>query len=278
MTDALTAEPPADPSTATTVPVPGPIPPAAGGDPTGPVEPIVEPAPEGRRRLVDLSHPITEGMTTYPGIPGPTMGLHLTFDESAAHYATGTEFQIGTISMAANTGTYLDTPAHRYRDGDDLGAFPLERMADLDGLVVRVGSDDPDVARDPASLAIDELRLRNALAGRDVTGRALLIETGHSVKWGQPGYFRDHPYLTDGAVEYLLTLRPVLVGIDSLNIDGTHTGRRPAHSWLLAAGIPVVEHLTRLDQLPAEGFRFTAAPPAVVGMATFTVRAFAVLD
>lgn len=276
MTDSLTAEPPADPTATTTVPVPGPIPPAAGGDPTGPVEPIVEPDPERRRRLVDLSHPITEGMTTYPGIPGPSLGSHLTFEESAAHYATGTEFQIGTISMAANTGTYLDTPAHRYRDGDDLGAFPLERMADLDGLVVRVGP--ADATTDPASVFVDEFRLQSAIGDRKITGRALLIETGHGAKWGQPGYYRDHPHLTDGAVEYLLTLRPVLVGIDSLNIDGTHTGRRPAHSWLLAAGIPVVEHLTRLDELPDEGFRFTAAPPAVVGMATFPVRAFAVLD
>lgn len=298
MTDSLTAEPQdsstaaarsavmttevtgsgsaADPTATTTVPVPGPIPPAAGGDPTGPVEPIVDPAPERRRRLVDLSHPITEGMTTYPGIPAPTLGSHLTFEESAAHYAAGTEFQIGTITMAANTGTYLDTPAHRYRDGDDLGAFPLERMADLDGLVVRVGS--AGAADDPAAVFIDEQRLQTAIGDRAVTGRALLIETGHSAKWGQPGYFRDHPHLTDGAVEYLLTLRPVLVGIDSLNIDGTHTGRRPAHSWLLAAGVPVVEHLTRLDELPDEGFRFTAAPPAVVGMATFPVRAFAVVD
>lgn len=274
-------QPPAEPTGTTgttTVPVPGPIPPAAGGDPTGPVEPIVEPDPERRRRLIDLSHPITEGMITYPGIPGPTLGMHLTFEESAAHYATGTEFQIGTISMAANTGTYLDTPAHRYRDGEDLGAFPLERMADLDGLVVRVAPTDSAAVTDPSAMYIDELRLETAIGGRSVTGRALLIETGHSEKWGLPGYFRDHPHLTDGAVEYLLTLRPVLVGIDSLNIDGTHTGRRPAHSWLLAAGIPVVEHLTRLGELPDEGFRFTAAPPAVVGMATFPVRAFAVLD
>ena len=225
------------------------------------------------RRIVDLSHPIHDGMVTYPGIPAPVLGAHLTFDESAAHYAAGTEFSIGTISMAANTGTYLDTPAHRYRDGEDLARMSLERMVDLDGVVVRARQRSSAGGR-----AIEESDLISALDGVQLAGRAILIETGHSDQWGTPGYFVDHPYLTDDAVEYLVAAKPSLVGIDSLNIDSTHTGRRPAHSWLLAARIPVVEHMTGLDQLPDSGFRFTAAPPAVQGMGTFPVRAFAVVD
>jgi kynurenine formamidase len=225
------------------------------------------------RRIVDLSHVITDGMVTYPGIPAPVIGAHLTFDESAAHYSAGTEFSIGTISMAANTGTYLDTPAHRYRDGEDLSVLSLDRMVDLDGVVARVRQRPAAGGR-----AIDESDLVSALGGIPPVGRAVLIETGHSDQWGTPGYFADHPYLTDGAVEFLVSAKPALVGIDSLNIDSTHTGRRPAHSWLLAARIPVVEHLTRLDQLPNTGFRFTAAPPAVRGMGTFPVRAFAVVS
>jgi kynurenine formamidase len=212
-------------------------------------------------------------MVTYPGIPAPVLGAHLTFDESAAHYAAGTEFSIGTISMAANTGTYLDTPAHRYRDGEDLARLSLERMVDLDGFVVRARQRSSAGGR-----AIEESDLISALDGVQLAGRAILIETGHSDQWGTPGYFVDHPYLTDDAVEYLVAAKPSLVGIDSLNIDSTHTGRRPAHSWLLAARIPVVEHMTGLDQLPDSGFRFTAAPPAVQGMGTFPVRAFAVVD
>ncbi len=225
------------------------------------------------RRIVDLSHPITEGMVTYPGIPGPVLGTHLSFDESASHYATGTEFFIGTISMAANTGTYLDTPAHRYRDGEDLAALSIERMVDLEGVVARC--DGP--SRHGGRRAIDESELRGVLDGVDLAGRAVLVHTGHADRWGTPDYFNEHPYLTDDAIEYLLSERPALVGIDSLNIDSTHTGRRPAHSWLLAARIPIVEHLTRLGDLPVTGFRFTAAPPAVQGMGTFPVRAFAVV-
>jgi kynurenine formamidase len=224
------------------------------------------------RRIVDLSHLITDGMVTYPGIPGPVLGTHLSFDESASHYATGTEFFIGTISMAANTGTYLDTPAHRYRDGEDLADIGLERMVDLEGVVARCTS-----AVGPRR-PIGESDLQTALAGVDLEGRAVLVHTGHATRWGTADYFTDHPYLTDDAVEYLLSQRPALVGIDSLNIDSTHTGRRPAHSWLLAARIPIVEHLTRLEDLPLSGFRFTAAPPAVRGMGTFPVRAFAVIS
>ena len=224
------------------------------------------------RRVIYLSHVIVEGMVTYPGIPGPTLGWHLTFDESAAHYAAGTEFAIGTISMAANTGTYLDTPAHRYRDGEDLSRLSLDKMVDRPGVVVRVRNRDTRDGR-----AIGEAQLRAALGDVDPGGMAVLVETGHSDRWGTPAYFAEHPYLTDDAVEFLISTKPSLVGIDSLNIDSTHTGRRPAHSWLLAARIPVVEHLTGLADLPDTGFRFTAAPPAVRGMGTFPVRAFAVV-
>ncbi len=224
------------------------------------------------RRVIDLSHVIVDGMLTYPGIPVPVIGSHVSFDESAAHYATGTEFSIGTITMASNTGTYLDTPAHRYRGAEDLSALSLDRMVDLDGVVARARTRPA-----PGGRAMTESDLRTALDRVELAGRAVLIDTGHSDSWGTADYFVDHPYLTDDAAEFLVSVRPSLVGIDSLNIDSTHTGRRPAHSWLLAARIPIVEHLTRLDELPATGFRFTAAPPAVRGMGTFPVRAFAVI-
>ena len=99
-------------------------------------------------------------MVTYPGIPAPLLGTHLTFDESASHYAAGTEFSIGTITMAANTGTYLDTPAHRYRDGEDLVRSCLDRMVDLPGVVVRVRR-----RSSPDGRAVDEADLARAWKG-----------------------------------------------------------------------------------------------------------------
>ncbi|MDX3545168.1 cyclase family protein [Streptomyces europaeiscabiei] len=219
-----------------------------------------------QRRIVDLSHPIRHGMITYPGLPGPEIGDHLTREASREIYAPGTEFAMGRISMVSNTGTYVDSPYHRFDGGHDLAGLPLGSLIDLDGVVVRI----PDTGR----RAVD----REALLPYDVTGRAVLIHTGWDRHWGTERYGHGHPYLTADAVAWLVEQDVVLVGIDSLNIDDTDDGTRPAHTGLLAAGIPVVEHLRGLEQLPPQDFRFHAAPPAVEGMGTFPVRAYALLD
>jgi arylformamidase len=213
-------------------------------------------------RLVDLSHAIEHEMTTYPGLPGPQVSEHLTFEQSQSHYAEGTQFSIGRISMVANTGTYLDTPAHRFREGHDLAGLPLERCADLPLVVIDAPGEGPIEA-----VSVDE-------AG--TTGAAVLLRTGWDAHWRTERYGDPaHPHLTADGAEALVESRAALVGIDSVNIDDTTTGERPAHTILLAAGIPVVEHLTRLDRLPRTGARFTAVPPRIGGLATFPVRAFA---
>jgi len=217
------------------------------------------------RRLVELSHVIRDGMITYPGLPGPEISDHLSRAASREVYAAGTEFQIGRISMVANTSTYLDTPAHRYDGGTDLAGMDVARLADLDGLLVRVTG--------AGRREID----RALLAPYDVAGRAVLIHTGWDRHWGTEAYGSGHPFVTADAAAWLVEQGAVLVGIDSVNIDETSGGERPAHSALLAAGIPIVEHLTGLDQVPPEGFRFHAAPPRVAGMGTFPVRAYAIL-
>jgi kynurenine formamidase len=219
----------------------------------------------GRRRVIDLSHTIRHGMITYPGLPGPEIGDHLTRDASRAHYATGTEFAIGRISMVSNTGTYLDSPFHRYGDGPDLAGLPLAGLADLDGLVVRVAG------------APERAIGRGQFLPYDVRGRAVLVHTGWSRHWGSERYGSGHPFLTGEAAAWLVEQGAALVGIDSVNIDDTDDGTRPAHTRLLGAGIPVVEHLRGLEQLPARAFRFHAVPPAVEGMGTFPVRAYALV-
>lgn len=210
--------------------------------------------------LIDLSHTVTEGMTTYPRLPGPVITEYLTFADSHDRYEPGTEFAIGRIDMVANTGTYLDTPAHRYPEGHDLSALPLHRCAMVPGVVVDGGE------------AIGP----EAFDGVDVHDRAVLLRTGWDRHWGTEAYGDPgHPFLTEDGAHFLTGAGARLVGIDSVNIDHIGVGTRPAHTVLLAAGIPVVEHLTGLSALPTEGFTFTAVPPAVRGMATFPVRAFA---
>ena len=212
--------------------------------------------------LLDLSHPIEAGMTTYKGLPGPHICDYWTRADSAKLYEDGSSFQIGRIDMIANTGTYLDVPFHRYEDGDDLAAVGLERLAGLDGLVVR--NQGPAVDAD-------------AFDGLDIAGKAVLVHSGWDRHWRTDAYFENHPFLTEAAARLLAERGAALVGIDSHNIDDTGGRRRPVHTILLGAGIPVCEHLTNLGALPDRGFRFTAAPPKVVGMGTFPVRAFAEL-
>jgi kynurenine formamidase len=202
-------------------------------------------------------------MITYPGLPGPAIAPHLTREASRERYAPGTEFAIDQITLVGNTGTYLDAPYHRYPDGADLGAIPLARTADLPAVVVRVTGTEPP--------GIDV----GALAALDVRGAAVLLHTGDDARFGTPAYATRPHFLTRACAAWLAAHDAALVGIDAINIDDTSDGERPAHTLLLAAGIPVVEHLTGLGQLPAAGASFTAAPLRIEGFGTIPVRAFA---
>jgi arylformamidase len=215
-------------------------------------------------RLVELSHPIEHGMVTYPGLPGPVVSDFLGREASRGHYAEGTTFHIARLRMVANTGTYVDAPFHRFAHGKDVGSLPLERLADLPGVVVDATGKGP---------ALDQ----DLFSGRDLSGKAVLLRTGWDAHWRTPRYAEGHPYLTRGAAEYLAGAGPALVGIDSLNVDDTADGVRPAHTLLLAAGIPIVEHLSNLAALPESGFRLHCVPAPFRGMGSFPVRAYAVL-
>jgi arylformamidase len=223
-------------------------------------------SPSEARRFIELSHVIREGMITYPGLPAPTFTPHLTREDSKSRYAPGTEFAMDIISMIGNTGTYLDSPWHRYDGGADLAGLTLETLVDLPSEVFHL--EDAAERGIPASVFWD----------RDIDGKAVLLHTGWDRHFGTAAYATGAPYLAPDGVDYLVERGAALVGIDSLNIDDTEgTGERPAHTRLLAAGIRVVEHLTNLGDLPASGARFTAAPPLVEGFGTFPVRAFAVV-
>jgi kynurenine formamidase len=214
--------------------------------------------------IIDLSHPIEDGMLTYTGLPGPRITDHLSREASCGHYAEGTTFQIGRIDMVANTGTYIDAPFHRYVDGKDLSQFDLESVANLDGRVMHA---DPETRAIPPDLFQDRL----------LNGKAVLIHTGWDRHWSTAQYFENHPYLTREAADDLKSAGAALVGIDSLNIDDNTDGTRPAHTILLGAEIPIVEHLCNLSSLPETGFKFFAVPAPVKGMGSFPVRAFALI-
>lgn len=215
--------------------------------------------------LIDLSHRLEEGMVTYKGLPAPIMCDFLSREESRGRYSDGEEFAIQRIEMVGNTGTYLDSPFHRYADGADLAELELEQLAHLDALVVR-----PKLANGMAIVLDDLTEL-------DVTGKAVLLHSGWDRHWRTDAYFENHPFLTETAARWIADQGAALVGIDSHNIDDTRGRARPSHSILLGRGIPICEHMTGLDQLPDRGARFYAVPPKVVAFGTFPVRAFAML-
>lgn len=214
------------------------------------------------RRLVELSHVITAGMVTLPGLPAPKISTYLSREASERTYAAGTTFEIGRISMVTNPGTYVDSPHHRFASGVDLAGLPLERLAELPTALVRIGG------------SVERAVGVSAFAALDVTGRAVLLHTGDDVQFGTPEYVVDSAFLTREGADWLVAHGAVLVGIDAVNIDDMADPARPAHTLLLAAGIPIVEHLTGLDG-GTDGATFTAVPPRVVGFGTFPVRAFA---
>lgn len=216
-------------------------------------------------RFVELSHVVEDGMPPFPGLPSPRIGPILDHEASRPRYRGEAEFYLGKVEMAGNTGTYVDAPFHRYRDGVDLAGLPLERLADLPGVVLDCSG------QAERALTVD-------WSGRDVHGAAVLVRTGWDRRWGMPAYWEPGPYLDEATVRRLLDAAPALVGVDFWNVDDTDDPKRPAHSLLLGAGIPIVEHLCNLRAVPETGFRFFAPPVPLRGGASFPVRAFAIVD
>lgn len=213
--------------------------------------------------LVDLAHPLMDGMAAYPGLPAARVRPVVTHEGSRDSYAGRAEFCLTEVAFAGNTGTYLDSPWHRYPEGPDIGALPLEAVASLPGVVLEGVAD-----------VAGAVALPDAASARSLAGHAVLVRTGWDARWGTGDYWHG-PHLSAAAVDLLVDARPALVGVDFANVDVTADPARPAHTGLLGAGVLVVEHLTGLDRLPQHGFRFHCVPLAVQGAASMPVRPYA---
>jgi kynurenine formamidase len=216
--------------------------------------------------FVDLSHTVENGLITYKGLPAPVICDYLSREASRQVYNGQAEFQIGKIEMVANTGTYIDSPFHRFPEGHDLSQLRLEQLAGLEGVLVRVPAE--------RGRAIDE----TCFAGLDLSAKAVLVHTGWARHWKTDQYFDGHSFLTEGAARVLKEAGAVVVGMDTYNIDDITDMRRPVHTTLLGADIPIVEHMCDLEHIPdGRPFKFFAGPVKVKDFGTFPVRAFAML-
>jgi len=215
--------------------------------------------------LIDLSHPIEDGMRVYGGLPSPRIGATLDHDASRARYEGKAEFHLGEYALTGAAGTYLDSPFHRHRDLGDLASLELERLVGLPGIAL-----DHRGSAGHEAFAVD-------VGEEELTARAVILRTGWSSRWGTDAYWEPGPFVAGEVLERLVRAPAALVGIDLWNVDDVDDLTRPAHTELLRAGIPVVENLASVDRLPHRGFRFTAVPPRIVGGSNFPVRAFAEL-
>ncbi|MDQ7049074.1 MAG: cyclase family protein [Enterobacterales bacterium] len=215
--------------------------------------------------LIDVSHVVSDGMVTYKGLPAPIICDYLSREASKSHYDEGTSFQIGVVSLCSNSGTYVDVPFHRYLDGDDLSQIALDKLANLEAVKIII---------DPDNNKIEMSDLKDI----DVKIKPFYFKPTEDRHWGSDQYFENHPFVTEEVANFLKQEGVKLVGIDSYNIDDVSGGSRPCHSVLLGGGIPICEHMTGLDQLPQDHFKFFAVPVKMKGMGTFPVRAFGLVS
>jgi kynurenine formamidase len=219
-------------------------------------------------RLIDLSHPLRSGMDMAPGLPAPRFEPFLTRAASRSTYSGQAEFEITRLFLVGNTGTSLDSPFHRHAEGPDVAGLPLDRLIGLRGLCL----DGQRAGRGSAR------GVGGSLPERPNAGCAVLVRTGWDQQWGRDGYWHKGPFLSRELVEALVAAEVALVGVDFANVDDRADPARPAHTRLLAAGIPIVENLRGLARLPGNGFRVHAAPLAIEGATALPVRVIAELD
>jgi kynurenine formamidase len=215
-------------------------------------------------RFIDLSHPVEDGVITYPGLPAPRVNTFLSRDDTARALASGVSFHVGRIDMVTNTGTYLDAPFHYHADGVDIAELPLERLVDVPAICLR--------AYAQPVVGVQHLGEPDRL-----WGKAVLVHTGWSRYWGTEQYRTGSPYLSAEAAHLLVEANIALLGVDALNVDNINDPARPVHHTLLGNGIPILEHLTNLDLVPDRNFRLTTLPAPVRRIGSFPVRAVAVL-
>ena len=218
-------------------------------------------------RYVDLSHDVHDGTVTYPSLPVPKVSTVLSREDSRSRYASGVEFFIGSIELCTNTGTVPRYPVpsvrRRSRPHRSRPRQVCRPTVDRDR---RADRSERPAADQSSKLSTDSV----STARRCCSEPAGRIVGEPTATWNRGiASFRPTPPTRSSQAGV------ALVGIDALNIDTTATMERPAHTGLLGAGIPIVEHLTNLAGLPTAGARFTAVPVKVAGLGTFPVRAFA---
>ena len=224
------------------------------------------------RKFIELTHTITDGLISYPGMPPVVIDALYTREmcSSEFHDSADAAALLDQIRMVNISGTYMDSPYHLWDSGYKVSEIPLEKCFDLPLYVVRKN---PDHRR----LHVSDLKAQ--LGGAALKGAAVVYATGHDKKFMTPAYEEAVPCYTTDAAQWLIDRGVYLCGIDTQLIDDFNhkeTGCA-VHEIVLGAGSIVCEDMANLDQVPDRGARLYAIPPRVE-MASFPGRVFAVVD
>ncbi len=199
-------------------------------------EPIV-----AQYRLIDLSHPIHDGMPVYPG--DEPVHIHRKTSIDTDGYA------LSAIRFSMHAGTHVDAPAHMIRNGDGIGSLDLSRFVGRACVL--------DCRMCSPTIGVDHLESQ---IKRISTSEILILRTGWDSRWGSRDYFQGYPVLQREAAALLAQSRLRAVGIDAPSFDAAEGDDFPVHRMLLGAGKVLIENLTGLENLPEEGFRMSAFP------------------
>ncbi len=210
-------------------------------------------------QVIDLSHPLVEGMPVFPGTPEPEFQKPLLIEKHG--------FAESLLKLGSHTGTHVDAPAHMIAGGKHLGDFPLSAFIGP-GLVLDLRALPPG----PVEHACLEDKA-SVIARADF----LLLLTSWSRHWGRPDYFRDYPVLSPAAAQWLTGFKLKGIGVDAISVDAHDAARYEVHRTLLAADILIVENLTSLDQLVGRDFIFSCLPLSLPEADGCPVRAAALL-
>ncbi len=209
------------------------------------------------KRIIDLTHPISEGMPVFPGDP------EVSFTQVHAIKEGG--YNVTRMSMSSHTGTHVDSPHHCIHSDRTVDRMPLEYFVGwaevIDLTANKPGGDITAADLDP-------------YAGRVGDGARVLIRTDWSKRIREPDYFTKHPGLTEGAAMWLTARKIKLLGIEQPNVHLTQ--HQEIHKALLSTGMVLIESLANLDQLTCDRVYLVALPLAVVNLDGSPTRVIAI--
>ena len=227
---------------------------------------ILPPA-EGDFELVDLTHPLREGMPIWPTHPKFTHERLSSLErgDASCHHA---------LCLGEHTGTHLDAPLHFVRGGRSIAEIPLHRFFG------RLATIDARGAAADSEVSVAQLLAFESRYGAIRDGDAVLFSFGWARFWEHPtlgaSFFADWPGVSGAAAQLLVERGVRLVGSDCLSIDRFGSADYPAHQCLLGAEVLIGENFANLDRLPPWS-SLVATPLPIEGGSGSPVRALALV-